>query len=262
MFQSAYSQELYTLIPKKNKGQFYFYWGWNQSEYTRSDISFRGVNYAFTLENVKATDRQTKLSSIYFKPGTATIPQYNVRIGYFLTEELSISIGNDHMKYVVTQNQKVEINGEIHGSGTVHDADYDHDEVTLTEDFLKFEHTDGLNYENIELRYHYDWLNSKRFSLNIIEGVGAGIMLPKTNSKLLGNERNDEFRVAGYGLNAILAINLKHKSGFFIQSEAKGGYVNMPDIRTTKFAADKAEQDFFFFQYNVVFGFQFGRIRQ
>lgn len=259
--QPIASQEVYAPITNKNKGQFYVFWGWNQAEYTRSAISFVGEDYSFTLKKVKATDRQTRLSSTYVKLGTATIPQYNFRVGYFISDHLSVSIGNDHMKYIVVQNQTVEITGKINGTGGFYDSDYNHDEVKLTEDFLKFEHTDGLNYENVDFRYHYNWLESKKLSLTVMEGIGAGIMLPKTNSTLLGKDRNDEFHLAGFGLNALFALSLKHKSGFFIQSEAKGGYINMPDIRTTKDKVDKAAQDFFFFQYNVVLGYQFGKGR-
>ena len=44
---------------------------------------------------------------------------------------------------------------------------------------------------------------------------------------------------------------------FFIQSELKGGYINMPSIRTTKNKSDKACQAFFYGQYNIVFGGKF-----
>ncbi len=260
--KTIFSQELNTLIPNENKGKFYFYWGWNQSEYTHSDIHFTGEDYSFSLANVKATDRQTQLSATYINPGTATIPQYNFRFGYFFKENFSVSIGNDHMKYVVTQNQAVEITGDIEGTDSGYDGSYDQSKIELTEDFLIFEHTDGLNYENIDVRHHFKLLDFHSFRLNLQEGVGAGIMFPKTNSTLLGNERYDEFHIAGYGINAILALNFIHKSGIFLQSEAKLGYINMPDIRTTKFTSDRAAQDFFFFQYNIVFGYRFGKVKQ
>jgi len=79
---------------------------------------------------------------------------------------------------------------------------------------------------------------------------------------LLGNERNDEFHLAGFGLGAIFAVNIAHKSGVFIQSEAKGGYINMPDMLTTKYSADRASQSFYFFQYNIVLGYKFGKVKQ
>jgi len=37
-------------------------------------------------------------------------------------------------------------------------------------------------------------------------------------------------------------------------SELKGGFIHMPDIRTTLIPIDKASQHFFFSQANIVFG--------
>ena len=46
-------------------------------------------------------------------PANITIPQTNYRIGYFFKEHYTISVGVDHMKYVMIADQKVQINGEI-----------------------------------------------------------------------------------------------------------------------------------------------------
>lgn len=54
---------------------------------------------------MKATDRQTPFGMIYFDPVLFTIPQYNARLGYFFKDNWSISIGMDHMKYVMVQDQ-------------------------------------------------------------------------------------------------------------------------------------------------------------
>jgi hypothetical protein len=34
---------------------------------------------------------------------------------------------------------------------------------------------------------------------NLTEGVGVGLLYPKTNATLLGKERYDDFHVSGYG---------------------------------------------------------------
>jgi hypothetical protein len=80
-------------------------------------------------------------------------------------------------------------------------------------------------------------------------------MLPKTNAKLLNNERNDNFYLSGYGLHALMGLNINLLKNFFIQTEFKGGYTSLPAIRTTNSKSDTASQDFFFIQYNLVFGY-------
>lgn len=239
------------------KGNFYIYWGWNRAAYTTSDIHFTGNDYDFTLENVVAKDRQSPFSAkLYFSPTTLSIPQYNLRIGYFFHDKYNISFGADHMKYVMEQFQTVKINGTI-ANGTSFDGTYDNDDLEMTENFLKFEHTDGLNYENIEVRRFDVLFGRKNFSFAANEGLGIGVLVPRTNTTLMNNARYDEFHLAGYGISTVLALNATFFKYFFVQMEWKGGFIHMPDIRTTMHKADRASQRFFFSQYNVVFGANF-----
>ena len=126
--------------------------------------------------------------------------------------------------------------------------------------FLKFEHTDGLNYINTEfsrvddISKIFKIRNTDKFQLNITEGIGTGIVYPKTNATLLGKERHDDFNVSGFGVSAKVGLNLTFFKYFFIEAEMKGGYINMNDIRTTKDAADSASQHFLFLQRIIAFG--------
>lgn len=239
----------------QKKGSFFFYWGWNHSAYSKSDIHFTGNNYDFTLNDVQAKDRQSPFDlKLYLNPGTITIPQYNMRIGYFFHEKYSISFGSDHMKYVMVNNQMSTIDGTIENSGTIYDGKYNNKPFEITPDFLTFEHTDGLNYLNIETRRFDKIYEYKKFKLNISEGLGIGILYPRTNTKLMHHARYDQFNVAGLGCGAILALNLEIYNRFFIQTEFKAGYINMPNVRTTIYETDRAKQSFGFIQSNVVFG--------
>ena len=143
------SLETYSL-----KGKFYVIWGWNQSYYTDSNIHFKGDDYDFTLYRVDAYDRQSKFNAgLYFGFETLTIPQYNFKLGYYFTDRLSLNLSFDHMKYVMQQKQTTKIKGKIANSGTSYDGDYDEQDFYVAQDFLKFEHTDGLNYLNVELEH-------------------------------------------------------------------------------------------------------------
>lgn len=250
-------------VPEKytahNKGKFYFFWGGNRDNYTKSDIHFKGDNYDFTLNNVVAQDKPKGWHLDYINPTRMTIPQTNFKLGYFISDNYNIAIGIDHMKYVMVQNQTVNMTGTI--SGNPHfDGTYVNEETILTEDFLTFEHTDGLNYVHTEfnrvddLSSIFKIRNTDKFQINLTEGIGAGFLYPKTNAKLLGNERHDDFHISGYGLSAKVGLNITFFKYFFIQTELKGGYVNMPDIRTTNNPSDKASQNFLFLQRIIAFG--------
>jgi len=246
---------------KSNKGKMYVFWGWNRANYSVSDITFKGDDYNFALQSVKAIDKPKPFGIYYFKLDEVTIPQTNYRIGYFFKENYTISIGVDHMKYVMRNNQTVKINGEINTGGNF-DGVYTNNEIVLTEEFLTFEHTDGLNYVNIEVS-RFDnldnWLKFpvKNIDINLTEGLGVGVLYPKTNTALLGKERYDEFHVSGYGVSAHIGLNITFFKHFFIQSNMKVGYINMQDIRTTASKSDSASQHFTFFENMYVFGAKF-----
>lgn len=259
---NSFSQEMSNIIQpiKGNKGKMYIFGGWNRAHFSNSDIRFRGENYDFTLKNVVAYDRQTPFAlDPYFQITKLSIPQTNLRIGYFISEHYNISFGVDHMKYVMEQNQAVKIKGKISVVGTKYDGVYNNSDIILTDDFLTFEHTDGLNYLNLAIShvdniFDFNKLRIKNFEINFTEGVGIGALMPRTNTQLLNKKRYDQYHLAGYGLDAKIGLNILFYKHFFIQSELKGGYINMPDIRTTESKSDKAAQHFFYVQNNIVFG--------
>lgn len=243
-----------------NKGKFFLFWGGNRGYYSKSDINFKGNGYDFTLYDVAAVDRPKGWHIDYINPLRMTIPQTNARLGYFFSDNWSISAGVDHMKYVMKQNQTVKMSGTISGSGTSHDGVYNNADKVLTEDFLTFEHTDGLNYVTLELSRVDDISklfgirNTDIFQVNLTEGLGFGVLYPRSNTKLLNKERYDEFHVAGVGMSAKAGLNLVFFKHLMIIGELKGGYINMHDIRTTNSISDKASQDFFYFQTMLALG--------
>lgn len=255
---STFAQDKSLVWTPHKKGTFYIYWGWNRGAYTKSDITFTGNDYNFTLHKVIANDRQSPFrTNIYFNPKNITIPQYNLRLGYYFKDKYEISFGSDHMKYVMKNDQTVKMDGSIQNSGTSHDGTYNNSDKVLTRDFLLFEHTDGLNYLNIEVRRSDLIWEKKWFTFSGNYGIGAGALMPKTNCTLLANKRNDEFHLAGWGTGIVGSLKFNFFKYFFLQCEAKYGFIAMPDIRTTEFTADRAKQHFWFMQYNATFGAQF-----
>ncbi|WP_409024872.1 hypothetical protein [Flavobacterium sp.] len=247
-----------------NKGKMFIFWGGNRESFSKSDIHFKGPDYDFTLYNVQANDKPKGWNIDYINPARMTIPQTNLRIGYFINDHYNISIGVDHMKYVMIQNQTVDIGGVVGASYPDYAGVYlpsGNHTIDMTDGtFLKFEHTDGLNYINTEfsrvddISKIFKIRNTDKFQLNITEGIGTGIVYPKTNATLLGKERHDDFNVSGFGVSAKVGLNLTFFKYFFIEAEMKGGYINMNDIRTTKDAADSASQHFLFLQRIIAFG--------
>lgn len=241
------------------KGTMFIFWGWNRAGFSDSDIRFRGNGYDFTLDNVVAHDRPSELSMAYIDPTKLSTPQFNFRFSYFIKENLAIVFAQDHMKYVMDQNQIANFRGSIT------DANYasmvQNGQIDLSdEQFLTFEHTDGLNYVNAGLEKYKNLASKKNFDIFWAYGAGAGVLFPKSNVKLFGNERSDRYHVAGFGLDARSSINFIFWNHIMARVEGKFGYINMPDIKTTlNNKPDKASQDFVFYQVNFGIGYVFNR---
>ena len=164
----------------------------------------------------------------------------------------------NHMKYVMVEDQIANTSGNINEVGNPYNGIYNDTPTKITEDFLTFEHTDGLNYANIEGSFTQDIYSSKsgNFALETMMGVGMGALVPKSNVKLFNYPRNDAWHLAGYGVSSRLGVNFIFYKKFFLQVNLKGGFINMPNIVTRGTSvADRASQHFFFLQENVMLGF-------
>lgn len=246
------------------KGKFFVSWGGNRENFSKSDIHFKGEDYDFTIKDASAKDKPKGWHIDYINPTRITIPQTNVKVGYFISDHYTVSLGVDHMKYVMQRNLNKIVDGYINlplsEPGSTYNRTYNNENTFVSEDFLKFEHTNGLNYVYAEIARVddissiFNLPNTDKFQINITEGVGAGILYPKTNTTLLEKDRYDEFHLAGYGVSINAGLNFTFFKHFFMQLDLKGGYIDMPDIRTTSNTAESASQHFLYLQRVIAFG--------
>jgi len=244
--------------PGRHKGELYIQWGYNWSAYSARDIHFQGNGYDFTLNNVTAEDRPTPFeASTYLVPSRMTIPQYDGRIGYYIGERTSLSLGVTHLKYVVQQQQGTTITGYIDDSvSSQYGGQYDNTLIQLNEDFLKFEHTDGLNYANIEIETMLPvWENSKRsVGLYATIAAGVGVVTPVSDVTLFGAQRSDKFNWAGFGLNTKTGLKFEFWTRLYLQYFISVGWLNLSDIPTRSEGPDTAEQSLLYIEHAAVFG--------
>ena len=260
------------------KGKVYINWGYNISWYNDSDIHFSGQGHDFVLYNVVAHDRPSKLSLDYIKPTTWSIPQFNFRFGYFISDKYSISIGWDHMKYVADDYQTVKMYGYLDPSivsDTLMQTNmgklnakysssglYNQVDVEMTpDDFIHYEHTDGLNYASIDIeRYIELWQCSKydRFGITLVTGAGAGLIIPRTDAHLFGSGENHFWNVAGWGSSLKIGLQINLTKLIYLQSDFKYGYLQMSNVHTsTHKDIDKATQHIVFYENYWLIGFRF-----
>lgn len=251
------------------KGKLYAYWGYNRSVYGKSDIKFTGPGYDFELKDVAASDRPSEWdASVYLNPGQFTVPQFDFRIGYFLNDRYSISAGWDHLKYVMDNNQMVRMSGYINeeahddlskdGSGESHIGTYDNDWKMLDKGFMKYEHTDGLNYIRVTIERTDELYSipSKKFNVLLVNGIGTGLVMPWTDFTFMGGKRHmNRPHLSGFAFSYHSGLKLEFLKSFFIQSNVATGYIMLPWVETKMKKADRAKQNFAYAEWNVTAGF-------
>jgi hypothetical protein len=158
----------------------------------------------------------------------------------------------------VQQNSPAIINGTI-SNQTSYTGVYQNNPRLITSDFLIYEHTNGLNYLHITLNNERKLFGNKKQAIRLqsVVGLNAGLLVPKSDVKLMSYSENDQWHLAGYGFGINAGIKVNFWKHIFFRFDSKYGFINLPDVLTrgTKFS-DRAKQHFFFAEIFGSFGYQ------
>ncbi len=247
----------------KEKGSFYFGWGYNKDWYSKSDIRLQNDNpqmingkyytYDFTVYDATAKDRPDfdKIKDVV----NITVPQFSSRIGYYFNNkrDFGIELNYDHAKYVVNDYQKVRVKGQINGNY------FDKDTILNPQTFLHFEHTDGANFMMFNFIKRWSLIESKNKKNNIglILKPGFGIVYPRTDVTIFGNRINNDWKISGIigGLEG--GIRTEFLKNGFVEFTGKAAYANYINAITQGKGFGKASQKFWAFEVILIFGYQF-----
>jgi len=220
------------------RGTMFGSWGYNRSWYSKSTINFIGPGYDFSLAGSKATDQPTPFSfGSYFNPKLLTVPQYNLRLGYYIRNHYALSLGYNHMKYVFADQNQVLLSGDINaGIDTVTDwsGSYNNESITTDRNKFHYENANGLNYVHLQLSRTdalYKGGKNDLFVLSLNAGIGLGALASYNDFKFAGKEDLATFSLSGFGVSAHAGLRLEFFRHFFIQSELSGGYMHQAHVR-------------------------------
>lgn len=264
----------------ERKGTWSIQWGYNRDAYTQSDINFRGPGYRFTLKDVVAKDKPENIGPVYLSPSEFDVPQFSFRYTRYITNHFTLSFGQDHMKYVLTRGQASNIYGYIdplaiqraHLQPSLESLPYLYlfpaqykqyegvhlgEPINITPDFLKFDHTDGLNYFQVDVGFIQQiWMSdSGEHGLSMLSSIGGGPIVCRSDVRLFGEGRNNVYHLSGYGVSAMVGLRFDFFRSFFVELSGKGGYADLSDILTNGRSKDRARQNFGFVEKAVFFGY-------
>jgi len=241
-------------------GTFFFYWGYNRSYYTHSDIRFVGPDYDFKLKNVVAYDRPDAFrANVYFNPSTITVPQYNARIGYYIADKWAISFGVDHFKYVMADKNEVLLDGHIgDGVDTNWSGNYADFPVTTDINQFHYENTNGCNFLRFELTRSFDIFEvgrKRQLALTANLGVSTGPTLTFNDLNFGQVHTFATPSISGYGFSVNGGLRLEFFKHVFVQMNSGLGLIHLVHVRTRPDDRNSsARQAFGYSEYNLALG--------
>ena len=233
-----------------DQNNWYFSWGYNKDYWSKSDIHVNqpGLNNNFTVHNVAASDDPAWNSNLLNKD--LMVPQYNIRIGYFLnhTHTWAIELSFDHTKYNSNVNQIARITGVIAGSTVDEDK-------ALTEDYFRYIMHNGANHLMLNFVRRAPLFTIPGTSIKIV-GVGrfgAGILIPHPINTIFGNKvdvgpkkwgnlfgwRNGWWQVGGWTTGISLGIQSILYKTIYLEFVDKEAYSSFRDIQVYQGRADQ-----------------------
>lgn len=239
------------------KGTFFLRYGWNRAIYSKSDLSFWGPGYAFTVKDAVAKDAPAAFSfKTYFSPKTWSIPQFSCKLGYYFADNWVISIGWDHMKYVLqegTYNFTGFIDSSVYAdwAGT-----YNETPVTTDHDIFHYENSDGLNYARVEIHRADQWWRQKKgiIAFNTLFGFSTGMMITRNDFGIGELPHKNDFAVSGWGMSFHAGVRIDFINFIFLQANVGGGMVHLPKVRTYMDNQNYARQVFLYGEMDFAFG--------
>ncbi|HEY9006195.1 hypothetical protein [Ohtaekwangia sp.] len=230
-------------------GNFYVTWGYHRDSYTRSTIHFKDNktdDYNFTLEKARAKDKPDMHDFFHTAP---TVPQYVFNLGYFFANkpQWGIEVSWDHLKYVVTDNQVMHLKGEIRGK-------YFDQDTLVTPQFVHFEHTNGNNYLMISAvrRFTLEKDNYWANHLSVLVKAGAGGLIPKTDSYIMGKHNDGPFRLSGFVVGTSVSLRYDFLRYLYVEGSVKGAFADYTDAKL--YEEGRARHSFFSAQYIYALG--------
>jgi hypothetical protein len=255
-------------ITASRNGSLYLMGGYHRDWFSKSDIHIkgeylddssvpeeaRGKEYEFNMLGTRAEDKPD-IKNV--SEWDVNLPQFYYRVGYlFYSEDITgIELGFDQLNYVMKPNQYVRLQGVMFDS-TSNEVDSVDKSTVAGDQNLHIEHA-GLNYLMISfVRGMHLWrTRTEMHSLQCLVKPGAGIAIPNTLISIYGNKMKQGYHVAGYVAGLEVSFRYVYAEQIFIETGAKGSYVNLSNIETTD--GTTAHHTFTSFQWMASIGYVF-----
>lgn len=253
---NLWGQQKYTYKKKNStqRGAIYLFGGYNRSVFTKSNIQFKGTGYDFTVQDATASDSPPAEIGDYFND----LAQFNFRVGFYYKEKFDLSIGIDHINYVMTSNQTAIVNGNIDATAnSVLAGNYNSIATQLSPQGIEYAHNGGINYISAQIQHtnHFFRSKNRQHLFQYQFGIGLGALLTSTNYRWNDVSYQTDLAFGGLGGSGHVGLRADFFHRFFVQTKWSLGYMNLPNVQTIPLTDNRSKQQFVYADMQFGVGF-------
>ncbi len=204
-------------------GAIFLSYGLNRAGYTRSKAHFEGIGYNFDLTSVYGKD----------SPNQYYGNQFNLKLGYYYLDNISITFSFDHMEYQIRDKGFTKLTGQTTFTSDNYiyfnqDQSYYHGVWNLVPifpdpDYFDYSYTGGINLMHVDITRTNELFRkgrARQFIVNSYYGAGFGLIQSSLNFVYNQERFLNVNSLSGYSLLATAGMRVEffRKMYFYINS--------------------------------------------
>jgi hypothetical protein len=210
----------------------YFSWGYNTEWYTRSTVHVNQeqIGSVYDLVHVNARDHKGWDDGIFNKQ--LSIPQYNYRLGAYINEkqDLAVEINFDHTKYLIIDNQMVQVKGKLNGAET------DQNVLFAESNGFFYYLNNGANFLlfNLVKRVGVYHTNDRSLAIDLTGKAGVGPVVPHVQNSFFGHPNDQHFQLGGWNTGLETALRVTVMRYAYLEFSQKVDYARYSNLKIYK----------------------------
>ncbi|GAA4461142.1 hypothetical protein GCM10023093_05290 [Nemorincola caseinilytica] len=223
--------------PVRNRA-LYLSWGYNTAWYTRSTVKIDQPALASNYEmvKVKAHDNPGWNHRLFHQQ--LTIPQYNYRLGMYFNkkQDLAIEINFDHVKYIIADEQDMQLKGMLNGVNTNENIRF-----SGPKGFYYFLNN-GANFFcfNIVKRVGLYTTKDRNLYVDLTGKAGIGPVVPHVENSLFGKKNDKGFQLGGWNTGLETALRVTFMRYAYFEFAQKVDYARYSHLKVYEGRARQA----------------------
>lgn len=225
-----------------DRNTFFGQFSYNRSVYSASDIHVESNNYKYTLEKVRLSDDVDAIGLDKYFSGSS--PQFNIKIGYYISDKWAITASYDKYNTFFVVPQKLQLSGTFAPSGNYPYKGGVQKEIQLNRNNFDLQQRSGVHFIALGIQRNDQIYRTRKgsFAIQLVYGIKIGGLITKVDYTFNNTKTQDISSFSGIGLGANFDLKFDFAQYIFLQIGVDGGLLNQNKIKIAPASENFAKQ--------------------